>query len=53
MGHAQRQKQREKWFGLGLGCYATPSTDTAVANAPGNKIGVASGIYKHRHRPQA
>ncbi|STV82869.1 transporter [Klebsiella pneumoniae] len=21
-------------FGLGLGCYATPSTDTAVANAP-------------------
>jgi DHA2 family multidrug resistance protein-like MFS transporter len=33
-------------FGLGLGCYATPSTDTAVANAPENKIGVASGIYK-------
>ncbi len=33
-------------FGLGPGCYATPSTDTAVANAPENKIGVASGIYK-------
>lgn len=33
-------------FGLGLGCYATPSTDTAVANAPENKIGVASGVYK-------
>lgn len=33
-------------FGLGLGCYATPSTDTAVMNAPENKVGVASGIYK-------
>lgn len=33
-------------LGLGLGCYATPSTDTAVANAPEEKIGVASGIYK-------
>ncbi|MBB1199455.1 MFS transporter [Enterobacteriaceae bacterium 89] len=33
-------------FGLGLGCYATPSTDTAVVNAPENKVGVASGIYK-------
>lgn len=33
-------------FGLGLGCYATPSTDTAVTSAPENKVGVASGIYK-------
>lgn len=33
-------------FGLGLGCYATPSTDTAVTNAPENKVGVASGVYK-------
>lgn len=33
-------------FGLGLGFYATPSTDTAIANAPLDKIGVASGIYK-------
>ena len=29
-------------FGLGLGCYATPSTDTAVQRA-GEQIGVASG----------
>ncbi|MBS4209958.1 MFS transporter [Bacillus sp. FJAT-50079] len=33
-------------FGLGLGMYATPSTDTAVSNAPDEKIGIASGIYK-------
>lgn len=33
-------------FGLGLGMYATPSTDTAVAGAPDNKVGEASGIYK-------
>ena len=33
-------------LGLGLGCYATPSTDTAVVNAPEEKVGVASGIYK-------
>lgn len=33
-------------FGLGLGMYATPSTDTAVAAAPDNKVGEASGIYK-------
>lgn len=33
-------------FGLGLGIYATPSTDTAVSNAPDEKIGTASGIYK-------
>lgn len=33
-------------FGFGLGCYATPSTDTAVMHAPANRAGVASGIYK-------
>lgn len=33
-------------FGLGLGVYATPSTDTSVANAPSNKVGEAAGIYK-------
>lgn len=33
-------------FGLGLGIYATPSTDTAASNAPDDKIGSASGIYK-------
>lgn len=33
-------------FGIGLGMYATPSTDTAVSNAPDEKIGEASGIYK-------
>ncbi|MBC6163838.1 MFS transporter [Listeria booriae] len=33
-------------FGIGLGMYATPSTDTAVSNAPENRVGVASGIYK-------
>lgn len=33
-------------FGLGLGMYATPSTDTAVSSAPDNKVGTASGIYK-------
>jgi MFS transporter, DHA2 family, multidrug resistance protein len=33
-------------FGVGLGMYATPSTDTAVSNAPDEKIGEASGIYK-------
>lgn len=33
-------------FGLGLGMYATPSTDTAVASAPDDKVGEASGIYK-------
>ncbi|WP_414047426.1 MFS transporter [Macrococcus equi] len=33
-------------FGLGLGLYATPSTDTAISNAPDDKVGVASGIYK-------
>lgn len=33
-------------FGTGLGMYATPSTDTAVCNAPNEKLGTASGIYK-------
>ncbi|MBW7984604.1 MFS transporter [Enterobacillus tribolii] len=33
-------------FGIGLGIYATPSTDTAVDSAPADKAGVASGIYK-------
>lgn len=33
-------------FGIGLGVYATPSTDTAVSNAPADKIGTASGVYK-------
>ena len=33
-------------FGLGLGMYATPSTDTAVSHAPENKVGEASGVYK-------
>lgn len=33
-------------FGTGLGMYATPSTDTAVCNAPDAKLGTASGIYK-------
>ncbi|MNP31828.1 Quinolone resistance protein NorB [compost metagenome] len=33
-------------FGLGLGVYATPSTDTSISNAPSNKVGEAAGIYK-------
>lgn len=33
-------------FGLGLGIYATPSTDTSVSNSPANKVGEAAGIYK-------
>ncbi|MCU5745301.1 MFS transporter [Staphylococcus sp. SQ8-PEA] len=33
-------------YGLGLGMYATPSTDTAVSTAPDDKVGVASGVYK-------
>ncbi len=34
------------FFGAGLGLYATPSTDTALANSPRNKAGVGSGVYK-------
>lgn len=33
-------------FGIGLGFYATPSTDAALANVPNEKAGSASGIYK-------
>lgn len=33
-------------FGVGLRMYTTPSTDTAVDNAPAHKVGMASGIYK-------
>ncbi|MCS4485795.1 MFS transporter [Staphylococcus americanisciuri] len=34
------------FYGFGLGFYATPSTDTAIANSPQDKAGAASGIYK-------
>jgi len=33
-------------YGLGLGFYATLSTDMAISNSPEDKVGVASGIYK-------
>jgi DHA2 family multidrug resistance protein-like MFS transporter len=33
-------------FGVGLGFYATPSTDAALSNVPNEKAGAASGIYK-------
>ncbi len=33
-------------FGVGLGLYATPSTDAALSNVPNEKAGAASGIYK-------
>ncbi|CAL1519090.1 MFS transporter [Chitinophaga sp. MM2321] len=33
-------------FGVGLGFYATPSTDAALSNVPANMAGSASGIYK-------
>jgi MFS transporter, DHA2 family, multidrug resistance protein len=33
-------------YGIGLGLYATPSTDTAVDNVPASKAGEAAGIYK-------
>ncbi|MBB6610914.1 MFS transporter [Pontibacter sp. Tf4] len=33
-------------FGIGLGFYATPSTDAALSNVPGDKAGSASGLYK-------
>lgn len=33
-------------FGLGLGFYATPSTDAALSNVPEAKAGSAAGIYK-------
>ncbi len=33
-------------YGIGLGLYATPSTDTAIDNVPAEKAGEAAGIYK-------
>ena len=33
-------------FGIGLGLYATPSTDAALSNVPQESGGSASGIYK-------
>lgn len=33
-------------FGVGLGCYATPSTDAALSNVPQTQVGSAAGIYK-------
>jgi len=33
-------------FGIGLAFYATPSTDAALANLPGDQAGSGSGIYK-------
>jgi DHA2 family multidrug resistance protein-like MFS transporter len=33
-------------FGVGLGLYATPSTDAALANLPDDQAGAGSGIYK-------
>lgn len=33
-------------FGIGLGFYATPSTDAALSNVPEDKGGAAAGIYK-------
>lgn len=33
-------------FGLGLGFYATPSTDAAMSNVSDDKAGSAAGLYK-------
>ncbi|HEU4671644.1 MAG TPA: MFS transporter [Candidatus Limnocylindrales bacterium] len=33
-------------FGIGLGFYATPSTDAALSNLPDEQAGSGSGIYK-------
>lgn len=33
-------------FGIGLGFYATPSTDAALSNVPNDQVGAAAGIYK-------
>ena len=33
-------------FGIGLGFYATPSTDAALSNLPDDQAGAGSGIYK-------
>ena len=34
------------FFGIGLGCYATPSTDAALSSVPKEKAASAAGIYK-------
>jgi MFS transporter, DHA2 family, multidrug resistance protein len=33
-------------FGVGLGFYATPSTDAAMSNVPAEQVGAAAGLYK-------
>jgi MFS transporter, DHA2 family, multidrug resistance protein len=33
-------------FGVGLGFYATPSTDAAMSNVPADQAGAAAGLYK-------
>lgn len=33
-------------YGIGLGFYATPSTDAALSSVPNDKAGAAAGIYK-------
>ncbi|HEX5533083.1 MAG TPA: MFS transporter [Actinomycetales bacterium] len=33
-------------FGIGLGFYATPSTDAAMSTVPGGQAGAAAGLYK-------
>jgi DHA2 family multidrug resistance protein-like MFS transporter len=33
-------------YGIGLGFYATPSTDAAMSSVPDDKAGAAAGIYK-------
>ncbi|MEN6580382.1 MAG: MFS transporter [Anaerolineaceae bacterium] len=34
------------FYGIGLGIYATPSTDAALSSVPTEKAGSAAGIYK-------
>ena len=33
-------------YGIGLGCYATPSTDAALSSVPKEQAASAAGIYK-------
>lgn len=33
-------------YGIGLGFYATPSTDAAMSSVPNDKAGAAAGLYK-------
>jgi MFS transporter, DHA2 family, multidrug resistance protein len=33
-------------YGIGLGFYATPSTDAAMSSVPSDKAGAAAGLYK-------